>query len=443
MINYLPPEFPQFSDNLKSYYPEETRSVKNITFQVTEDCCMKCTYCYQHNKSNNKMSFEIAKKIIDKLLNNEIPSATTENTFAVVFDFIGGEPLLEIDLLQQICDYTIYKMIELNHPWLYHIRFSICSNGLLYNTPKVQKFFEKYHNFISFSISLDGNKELHDKCRIDLQNNGTYDRVIENIKLYQKQYGDLPGTKMTFSPDNINYVFDALINLINLGYTNIPCNCIFEKGWNYNHAKIYYNELKKIADYLIYNNLYNKINITIFDEKKFCPMDENDNNNWCGGTDMDMIAFDYKGDIYPCIRYMKSSLNNKQKAIKVGNIDIGYLSNSEEKDNLQLISNITRRSQSTDECFYCPIAAGCAWCSGFNYEEFGTPNKRATYICYMHQAESLMNIYYWNTLYKYLNINKQFKIYIPKEWALNIINEQEYNCLLELNTNIRSENICR
>ena len=46
MINYLPPEFPQFSDNLKSYYPEETRSVKNITFQVTEDCCMKCTYCY-------------------------------------------------------------------------------------------------------------------------------------------------------------------------------------------------------------------------------------------------------------------------------------------------------------------------------------------------------------------------------------------------------------
>lgn len=45
------------------------------------------------------MSFEIAKKIIDKLLNNEIPSATTKNTFAVVFDFIGGEPLLEIDLL--------------------------------------------------------------------------------------------------------------------------------------------------------------------------------------------------------------------------------------------------------------------------------------------------------------------------------------------------------
>ena len=394
---------------------------------------MKCTYCYQHNKSNNKMSFETAKKIIDKLLNNEIPSATTENTFAVVFDFIGGEPLLEIDLLQQICDYTIHKMIEFNHPWLYHIRFSICSNGLLYNTTKVQKFFEKYHDFISFSISLDGNKELHDKCRIDLNNNGTYDRVIKSIKLYQKLYNQIPATKMTLSPYNIQYIYNALINLINLGYTEVPFNCVFEKGWDYNHAKIYYNELKKIADYLIYNNLYNKVNIVIFNEDYFKPMNKNDNQNWCGGTDMDMIAFDYKGDIYPCIRYMESSLNNKQKAIKVGNIDTGYQSNLEEKENLKLISNITRRSQSTNKCFYCPIAAGCAWCSGYNYEEFGTPNKRATYICCMHQARALANVYYWNTLYKYLGINKQFKMCIPKKWALNIIDEQEYNYLLKLN----------
>lgn len=418
---------------LRSYYPNEVRKVRTITFQITEDCCMKCTYCYQHNKSNNKMTFDIAKKIIDKLLNNEIPSITAENTFAVIFDFIGGEPFLEIDLLQQICDYIIQQMIILNHPWLRHLRFSICSNGLLYNTSKVQQFFKKYHKLISFSISLDGNKELHDKCRLDLNNEGTYDRVIKNIKLYQLQYGQLPGTKMTFSPDNINYVYDAIINLINLGYKDIPCNCIFEKGWNIKHAQIYYNELKKLSNYLIYNNLYNKINITLFNENNYCPMEETDNQNWCGGVDMKMIAFDYKGDIYPCIRYMSSSLNNRQKAIKVGNINKGYLFTDEEKENLNLISNITRRSQSTDECFYCPIATGCSWCSGYNYEEFGTPNKRATYICAMHQAASLANVYYWNTLYRYLNINKKFKMYISKKWALNIIDEKNYNHLLQLN----------
>jgi uncharacterized protein len=101
-----------------------------------------------------------------------------------------------------------------------------------------------------------------------------------------------------------------------------------------------------------------------------------------------------------------------------------------------MLCNITRRSQSTDECYYCPIGAGCAWCSGYNYEEFGTPNKRATYICIMHKAESLANVYYWNKLYKKLNINKTFNMNIPREWALEIINIDEYNYLLNLSNSV-------
>ena len=34
--------------------------------------------------------------------------------------------------------------------------------------------------------------------------------------------------------------------------------------------------------------------------------------------------------------------------------------------------------------------------------------------------------------HKKLNLNKRFKMYIPKHWALNIIDEKEYNMLLEL-----------
>jgi len=187
---------------------------------------------------------------------------------------------------------------------------------------------------------------------------------------------------MTFSPNNINYIYDAILNLININYEIIPCNCVFEQGWNYSHASILYYELKRIADYLIYNNLYNKINIRFFDENNFIPMSEDENNNWCGGTDLKTLAIDYKGKIYPCIRYMESSLNGRQTGLSIGTIF--NKSTQEEKENLQLVSNITRRSQSTDECFYCSIAKGCSWCSGYNYEEFGTPNKRVTYICCMH-----------------------------------------------------------
>ena len=112
-----------------------------------------------------------------------------------------------------------------------------------------------------------------------------------------------------------------------------------------------------------------------------------------------MIAINGSGNIYTCIRYMESSLNNKQQPLYYGNVNHGILTNDIEKNNYNLLCNITRRSQSTDECYYCSIGKGCGWCSGYNYEEFGTPNKRTTYICCMHKARVAANVYYWNKLY--------------------------------------------
>ena len=84
------------------------------------------------------------------------------------------------------------------------------------------------------------------------------------------------------------------------------------------------------------------------------------------------------------------------------------------------MSCITRRSQSTDECFNCPIGSGCGWCSAYNYEHFGTQDKRATYICCMHKARSLANVYYHRLK------GEDFPNNCPKEWAIPIIGEEEY-----------------
>jgi hypothetical protein len=56
---------------------------------------------------------------------------------------------------------------------------------------------------------------------------------------------------MTISPDNVSYVYNAIVNLIENDYTHIYVNCIFEKGWELYHAKILYQELKKLGDYVI------------------------------------------------------------------------------------------------------------------------------------------------------------------------------------------------
>lgn len=434
-IDYLPIPNESFFDQMYRLYPEDKRKVGQITFQVTENCCLACTYCYQHNKTNNKINFDIAKKVIDKLLNNEYEILNTNNVHSLVIEFIGGEPFMEIDLISKITDYFFEQAISLKHEWAERTKISLCSNGILYFEEKVQEYFQKYYNIISFCVSIDGNKELHDSCRLDLQGKGSYDRAIAAVQHYKQQYHNpYIRTKMTLAPENLKFLFPSILNLLQIGYKVIDVNCVYENVWQNKDAQLLYEELCKISDYIIENNLYNKINIALLnDEEIGTPMNPEDNNNWCGGviTEQSNFSVDHEGNFYSCLRYMNSSLNGRQKPLNIGNIEDGFASNKEEKNNLLLLSNITRRSQSTDECFYCPIGKGCSWCSAFNYEETGTPNKRVTYICIMHKARVLANIYYWNKLYKKLNIDKKKTNYLSKEEIISIIGEKNYNNLLQ------------
>lgn len=82
----------------------------SVTFQVTDACNLACSYCYQINKNHHVMPFEIAKQFIDMLLNNDSNMRhmyDTERSKGVIIEFIGGEPFLEIDLIEKI--YTYFR----------------------------------------------------------------------------------------------------------------------------------------------------------------------------------------------------------------------------------------------------------------------------------------------------------------------------------------------
>jgi len=172
--------------------------------------------------------------------------------------------------------YFIKRMIETNHPWQYNWRISISSNGTLYFDPDVQYFIHKYFNNLSFNISIDGNKELHDSCRLFPDGTGSYDIAMAGVRHFIDILHGNMGSKMTLAPANVMHTFDAIKGLIEQGYTEINLNCVFEKGWTENHATILYNQLKQLADYLLENNLEDEIYISMFEEQMFRPKDIND-----------------------------------------------------------------------------------------------------------------------------------------------------------------------
>lgn len=105
---------------------------------------------------------------------------------------------------------------------------SMTSNGTEYFTPEVQLFLKKYNGRVSLGITVDGNKELHDKCRRFVDGRPSYD-ISSKALLDAMSKGYTADTKMTISRENLPYLYDALLNIFN--YPNIsfiPANPTFE-----------------------------------------------------------------------------------------------------------------------------------------------------------------------------------------------------------------------
>lgn len=434
MVKLFPELHQQDISQLKS--GQLGKLTRSFTFQVTDKCNLACTYCYQINKSTRRMKLEDAKLAVDKLLSGADGFGdyiNPEISPAIILEFIGGEPFLEIELIDQIVDYFREQAILLNHPWATMFCLSICSNGVLYTDARVQKFLLKNHDCLSFSVTVDGVQELHDACRIFPDGKPSY-HLAHGAALDWMARGYDMGSKITISPNNVTYLADSMKQMIDDGYYEINANCVYEEGWEIKHATELFNQIKRFTDETVDEYDYNTISISLL-ASNGTPMHASDNKNWCGGTG-DMLSMDPDGFLYPCIRYMESSLGDQRKPIRIGNIHEGLMLKQCEKDCIKCMSSVTRRSQSTDECFYCPIAQGCGWCSGYNYQTFGTVDKRATFTCIMHKARSLATCYYINKHIASGDSGIPQPLFLAEDQAVEIIGREQYDELVKLTASL-------
>ena len=426
MVARLYPEFHSMSEDDKGMATME------ITFQVTDACSLQCSYCYQIHKGKRVMPFEVAKDFIDNLFAGKYNSYVSEEKKPfLILDFIGGEPFLQPKLIERICDYFVETALENGSDWAERFMISVSSNGVHWFEPDVQHFINKYRDKLSISVSIDGNKELHDACRVFPDGRPSYDLAVAAAEDWMKRGGKM-GSKITIAPGNIDFMNDAIIHMIGLGYKEINANTVYEKGWTIDHAKIFYKNLIDIADYFIKNDYEEDIYLSLFEENLGQPKPETDNETWCGGVGNAMLAIDPEGNLYPCLRYMESSLGGMQPPLIIGDVWTGIGVTPEHAQWIKCLDCITRRTESTDECFYCPIAQGCAECSAYNYQMNGTPDSRCTFICDMHKARTLANSYFWNKTYRKHGLSDRVKVHCPDEWALEIISEDELNMLKDL-----------
>jgi uncharacterized protein len=149
----------------------------NVTVLTTLQCNFACDYCFQgdhgdYNKHAEKMSLETARRVGD-WIERELDRVRPER---LVITFFGGEPLLNLPVMYYLAE-RVWQMGQARGIEPYQ---TIVSNGLLLTEEVVDRMLP--FGLGGVKITLDGDRETHNRMRPLRGGQGTFDRIIENIR---------------------------------------------------------------------------------------------------------------------------------------------------------------------------------------------------------------------------------------------------------------------
>ena len=365
------------------------------TFQIitNSSCNLRCTYCYEYLDAK-KNTFENIQPYLDTVVAN---GASPDNHQCMI-DFIGGEPFFVPDLLEEIMDYCVrhYKQ------WGYGcLLFSISTNGTLLHREKQCELIKKYSAYLHLGISIDGDKEKHDKHRLTVGGEGSFDDVTKGIEVAIRYLKPNQMTlKATFTKDSIKD-YARSIKYLYVVYGNhvesIQGNFNFEEKFDQYDGALIANETFEIvrflqsqdytAEFLFKMNKHGDKKSINLSNPFFKPKPTPLTQNRCGSCNH-MTSLGYDGQLYGCNRFSTM----KKEGMALGEIREGEHVVYENP----LAETVKQAYQETPEsCKACRFNVSCSDCvaipidEGISHQEFYAQRRMCGYT----KASELAKLY--------------------------------------------------
>ena len=155
---------------------EDTTELR-VTVLTTLQCNFACDYCLQgdhgdYNMTAEKMSMEDAVRVCDW-----VEGRFEENRpekFSLMF--FGGEPLLNLPVLYYVAE----RLWGASRRRGIEMVSNVITNGLLLRPEVVDRLLP--YGLNGFKVTLDGDQETHDRMRPLRGGQGTFDKIIANIR---------------------------------------------------------------------------------------------------------------------------------------------------------------------------------------------------------------------------------------------------------------------
>lgn len=316
---------------------------------VTEQCNLRCRYCYV-SKNANVMNEDIINKSI-MFVNKEMKKYKEKE---LIISFHGGEPLLNFDGIKLFTEYMTDHFKN-------RVFFQLITNGTIINE-EIYDYLVK--NKFRISVSIDGNKECNDLNRIKIDGTGSFDSIIKTIDYFKQQkYGIR--IRMTINSSNVHLFSDSFIYLFEKNAGAIAMDIdTYNKTYNDEFWSVYEAELYKIIDYLEkYHYDWYRYYINVFRDFYFSPKEI------CTGGE-NSFHIDSLGFIYPCIM----AVQNKDMCI--GHVEEGI--NSIKLKELQSVN--IKRNPSCEQCGARKVCSGES-CKIINKLDTGDYFQPCNYNC--------------------------------------------------------------
>ncbi len=272
---------------IKADYDSTVKGGDNLYIMIypTQDCNLKCWYCYESHVANSLMS----PKVMQATYNAVKKKLEAKHYESLLIGFFGGEPLTNFYDIAYPLSVKIKQFAENNGT-----KFStfFVTNASLINKGMVEKL--KDINPL-FQITFDGTKEKHDTVRIwKKDNKGTYETIINAVKIISNSiystFTDDPTITIRINYDNqtLKNIDGLIADLEGVNKDNVIIH--FERVWQTRNLvddeqrELLINAFRKFinAGYTIKHGVFKR-------KKVSCPSDT-----------YDFMIVNYDGKLYKC-----------------------------------------------------------------------------------------------------------------------------------------------
>ncbi|HSE37359.1 MAG TPA: radical SAM protein [Blastocatellia bacterium] len=266
----------------------------------TEGCNLGCTYCFERNMLGyKKMPADVAYASVDLLFDYSF------DEHDLTLTHFGGEPTLNFPGIQLVTEYAEKKAAAHGKT----ITFNMTTNGILINETMANYFAQ---HRIMVLLSIDGLESTHDRYRVDKGGHGTFKRVLRALNILKRSQSWI-GIKMTVMPENVDYLFNDVRGLYDLGVNHFIIGHATGIPWSSEAMACYERRLGELFSWYR-SNPHDDLRIDGFDE------DADDGFFGCQAA-RTSVAVAISGEISPCSKIM--GLNSKELIGKLGDIRYG------------------------------------------------------------------------------------------------------------------------